>query len=158
MIFDTTNADRIYSKETYLHDDMFHNLTFDRETCKLVVQCFSDEKGFYEIIFHDVIGFEMSSCDYWGPSPHISCFYAVDDNKCILIPKLQREQKKYFTPNDTPIDNKHYIEVELELISGDCLRVACKTVQIEYNHEQLPTQGTLADKSGSSLESVGRKR
>ncbi|MBQ1371746.1 MAG: hypothetical protein IIY70_02325, partial [Oscillospiraceae bacterium] len=121
------------SKEVYLHDDLFRELKFERGAYKLIAQCFSYAKGSYEVIFRDVVGFEMTSCDFWGPSLRISCFYSVDVEQQTLIPKLQKENEKYVTPDNALIDNRHYIEVELELISGDCLRVACKTVQFEYN-------------------------
>lgn len=40
------------------------------------------------IVFLNVIGFEMTSCDFWGSSPHILDFEYVEPKDHTLIPKL----------------------------------------------------------------------
>lgn len=133
MVFDKSNAQRINSKEVYLHDDLFIEFRFERASNKAILLCLNRENGSYVITFHDVIGIEMTSCDFWGPSPHIDTFVFVDSRKQVLISKLQEEYRKYSTPDDLSFDSKYYIETVLYLISGDHFRVACKTIQIEYS-------------------------
>jgi hypothetical protein len=129
VLIDTTNAERINSKDVHLHDDLFLSFRFIRDSCEAVILC-SDYKHIYEISFHDVIGVEMTSCDFWGPGPNVDCFYYISEKERILIPKLQEEYEKYAEPDDLPFDNASYIETVLSLISGDRIRIACKTVQI----------------------------
>ena len=129
MLIDVTNAERINSKDVHLHDDLFLSFRFIRDSCEAVILC-SDYKQNYEICFHDVIGVEMTSCDFWGPGPNVDCFYFVNENERVLVPKLQEEYEKYAEPYDLPFDNESYIETVLSLISGDRIRIACKTIQI----------------------------
>ena len=129
MLINSTNATQINPKDIYLHDDLFVGFHFIRDSCEAVILC-SDDKHSYEITFHDVIGLEMSSCDFWGPGPNIDCFWFVSKSERMLIPKLQEEYEKYATPDDLPIDNETFIEAVLSLCSGDRIRIACKMIQI----------------------------
>ena len=129
MLIDTVNAANINTKNIYLHDDLFVAFRFNRDSCEAIMLC-SDYKHNYEIEFHDVIGIEMTSCDFWGPGPNIDCFSVVNQNECVLVPKLQEEYEKYSAPDDLPFDSKRYIETVLSLCSGDRIRIASKTVRI----------------------------
>ena len=132
MIFSKTNAWKNNTRDVYLHDDVFIGFRFDRAAYKAVLLCSNQTKGDYEVSFCGVIGIEMTSCDFWGPSPHIDTFRNVETNEQVLIPKLKEEYVQYSTPNDLPFINDSYIETVLSLISGDHFRIACKTIQIEY--------------------------
>ena len=129
MLIDTANAAQINAKDIYLHDDLFIAFRFNRDSCEVNILC-SDYKHNYEIVFCEVIGLEMTSCDFWGPGPNIDCFYVVNENECVLIPKLQEEYEKYSTPEELPFDRKRYVETVLSLCSGDHIRIASKTVRI----------------------------
>lgn len=131
MVFDKFNAHLINSKEISLHDDILTEIRFDRAAYTAVLLFFSQEKGQYYVSFFGVIGFEMTSCDYWGASPHILDFELVESNECILISKLSAKGEEYAITRREPIDNSNYIETVLTFSSGDCFRIACKEIQID---------------------------
>lgn len=136
MVFDHTNARQISAREFSLHDDVLTEFRFDRAAYRATLLISSREKGNYKAFFHDVIGFEMTSCDFWGPSPHILDFEYVEATARILIPKLRKENEKSSIPRRNPIDDEHYIETVLTFSSGDLLRIACKTIQIAFGNPQ----------------------
>lgn len=131
MIFNTSNAQQINSNDVYLHDDLFVGLNFERESFKAAFICFNHKSGEYTVTFSDVIGLELTACEFWGAGSNIFDFEYIDPTERVLIPKLHEEYKKYTKPGWPLIDNENYIETLLTLSSGDQYRVACKTVQIE---------------------------
>ncbi len=140
MIFDKTNARLINTKEVYLHDDSFVEFRFDRISYKAILCLYSYKKHCYEITFHGVIGIEMTSCDFWGPSPHVLDFEFIETNNRILIPRLIAEEKKFPFPGSTPISNENYIETVLTFTSGDHFRIACESIEIGDNYRKMPKE------------------
>lgn len=72
MIIDVNNGKIINSKEVYLHDDFLDDMRFNflEKKLHLSVLYFKDRSYRYSVDFLDVIGFEMSSCDFWGGFTH----------------------------------------------------------------------------------------
>lgn len=130
MIINKANETIINTKEVYIHDDILLDLRFDRAEHKLsLLLSSSDERCTYTIDFFDVIGFEMSSCDFWGWSPHIYCFSSLKPEEYTIIPKLTKNE--HFDSAIGLSQVERYIESLIKFISGDNLIVACK--RIEYN-------------------------
>lgn len=129
MIINSLNGQIINSKKIYLHDDILKNLIFHRNSKNLHVSLSkswpTQEK--YTIDFLQVIGFEMTSCDFWGASPHILDFEYVENGK--LISKLFSKRTEYDS-FCTLKQQKDYIETVLTFTSGDTLTVACEKVVI----------------------------
>lgn len=129
MIIDKTNA-TISSKDIYIHDDVVEELTFVRSEYKLTLLLSTHSANRqYTIEFSDVIGFEMSSCDFWGSSSRIYDFVVLECKEYSVIPRLKQNQ--HFDSVIEPTEVNDYIEVKIIFISGDELAVACK--RIEYN-------------------------
>lgn len=132
MIIDASNGEIINTRAVCIHDDILEEFCFNREEKKLhltIIKAETDDKR-VSIDFLHVIGFLMTSCDFWGCSPHIFDFEYVKHNDNVIIPKLF--QKK---DNDDCLicslkEQEKYIETKMIFTSGDELIVACESVVI----------------------------
>lgn len=132
MIINELNGKVIDTKEVCIHDDILYELRFYRleKRIKLIIEKELDETKKYIIEFIKVIGFEMTSCDFWGRSPHILEFEYVEVNDRIIIPKLFIKEKLY--PGCSSLTKeKNYIETLITFTSGDQLRIACEEIVME---------------------------
>ena len=129
MIINSLNGQIINSKKIYLHDDILENLIFHRNSKNLHLSLSKSwpTQEEYTIDFLQVIGFEMTSCDFWGASPHILDFEYVENGR--LISKLFSKRTEYDSFCALK-QQKDYIETVLTFISGDTLTVACEEVVI----------------------------
>ena len=135
MQIDVSNAEIINTKDVYIHDDILEDLYFNRNEKKLrLVILTKDGKSNnkrFSIDFLQVIAFEMTSCDFWGSSPRILDFEYVEQDEATIIPKLF---KKIYD-NDyiyCPLKNeKKYFETIITFISGDTLKIACKSIMMQ---------------------------
>ena len=130
MIINASNGQVINSKDVYLHDDILESMIFRRDEKILhlsLVKTWPVEYE-YSIDLFRVIGFEMTSCDFWGADLRILDFEYV--SKGTLISKLfiQRKENYSYCPLK---EQKDYIETMLTFVSGDTLRIACEEIIIE---------------------------
>lgn len=133
MIIDASNGNIINSKEVYIHDDILKEFTFNRAEKKLHLSIVKEEKFNsvrFSIDFLNVIGFEMTSCDFWGRSPHILDFEYVEKDNTTIIPKLFKMKNNNDYPFCTLDIQEEYIETIITFISGDQLIIACKSIII----------------------------
>ena len=133
MRIDASNGKIIDSKEVYIHDDILNELCFYRQEkrLKLIIRKFEDQNDIFTIEFINVIGFEMTSCDFWGSSHHILDFEYVEKNDNTIIPKLFEIKDNNDYSSCTLSDQEKYIESVITFISGDQLRIACEEIVIE---------------------------
>ena len=131
MIIDELNGKIINTPKVYIHDDILTSLEFFRLNKQMVLNldkynCHDD----YQIVFSNVIGFELSSCDFWGESECVFDFEYVERNERIIIPKLLN---KWCTVPTAPPKNRYenFIEVLFTFSSGDQLRIACEKIEID---------------------------
>jgi len=131
MIIDASNGSIINSKAICIHDDIVDELHFWRSSKKLHLSVKKENGNDYSIDYLEVIGFEITSCDFWGSSPHILDFEYVEKLENTIIPAL-------FMKNNTSstlfcsLDNQDaYFESKITFSSGDCLKVACKSINID---------------------------
>ena len=132
MIINKENYQILDTKEVNLHDDTLSSIFFDRNRKQLKVKCTKASKQHQEYIiyFDNVIGFQISACDFLGASECILDFQSVSHENAILIPNLIEEWQK--TPDFIPEpDYDDFIEVLFTLTSGDRLRIACESIEIE---------------------------
>ena len=130
MIINKTNEAIINTKSIYIHDDILDDLKFNRKEHKLYLSLSTPTpKEMYTINFIDVLGFEMTSCDFWGWSPHIYDFASLTSEEYTIIPKLMKNE--HFDSAIGCSEIEKYMEAKIIFISGDELVVACKS--IEYN-------------------------
>ncbi len=130
MIIDVSNGKIINSKEVYIHDNILEELCFNRTEKRLHLSVLKEEYNNkrFSIDFLNVIGFEMTSCDFWGSSPYILDFEYVEHNDNKIIPKLFEKKNN----NDYPFcllkDQEKYIETIITFASGDQLIIACERI------------------------------
>ena len=128
MEINSLNGQIINSRDVYIHDDIFESMIFhrDKKSLHLSLAKIWPVEYKYSIDFFQVIGFEMTSCDFWGADSRILDFEYVSNG--ILIPKLF-SKKEYSTC--LLKEQKNYIETVMTFISGDTLRVACEQIIVE---------------------------
>ncbi len=136
MKINELNGRIIDTKEVYIHDDILHELIFCRlrKRMKLIIEKYEMQNKKYEIKFTNVIGFEMTSCDFWGRCAHILDFEYVEQDDRVIIPKLFKRKKLEFESScDFLTEQGNYIETLITFSSGDQLRIACEEIVIEDN-------------------------
>ena len=116
----------------YAHDDVVEEIDFDRmeRVLHLTVSAWPEYLN-YDIFFHGVVGFWMTSCEAWGPDDRIYDIRIENEkDKFFVIPKLFQEE---FTKPFIQISNinriDHLFEAYIEFISGDRLVVACESME-----------------------------
>lgn len=133
----TNNFDDKNTKypDLYIHDDILYQFKFDRlnKELKLTFEKYATDKCF-EIKFVNTIGFVMTSCDFWGKSPHINGLAYLSKKEWIIIPKLF--ERKNLDPESCNFlkEPKNYTEVMIEFISGDYLIIACEEIVADDNY------------------------
>ena len=131
MKLNKNNAQLINKKVFTLHDDILVSLYFYRDSKKLLLNCLKscDANRSYTICFFEVVGLQMSSCDFWGASECILDFEYIDTSP-ILIPILLDKWAKTPVLASTPTYSD-VIEVLLTMSSGDTFRIACKSIEFK---------------------------
>lgn len=130
MQIDKSNRET-FKSEVYIHDSILDEFRFDRGKKHLHLQitdtypCLKQRS----IDFFEVIGFEMSAGNYWGPSERILDFEYIVEEKT-LIPRLAEKRKNDRWPDFDVADPSKYIELLITFVSGDTLRVACERMII----------------------------
>lgn len=131
MIIDTSNNKVINTPAVYYHDDTLTGFTFDRARKKLRLRIskWETEKR-TEIIFQNVIGFAMSSCDFWGINDErILGFCLLEPEREVLIPKIYKKMEK---EECCPLKSREaYFETAMSFVTGDNLFVACERIILE---------------------------
>jgi len=131
MKINELNGNVLNTKDVYIHDDVLVFLNFNRNEKMLKLHLSKyNSSAEYTIEFANVIGFTMTSCDFWGASECVLDFEYVDKSERVIIPKLEEEWLK--NPNLTNgclYDG--YIETLLTFSSGDKLRIACESIEIK---------------------------
>lgn len=121
-------------KKISLHDGLITNFNYNNEERELNITYLDEWQDNKEcnIIFIDVIGFKITSCNYWSNSPYISCIVPLQEYEYILMPELFK--KAYDNPdwlNEHLISRDEYMELLMEFISGDTLSIVCKSVKVK---------------------------
>jgi len=133
MRIDINNTSILSTKGITLHDDYFLNFNYFDSSNTITVNMLSrDHNNFYTIEFVNVIGFKMSTCSFWGSTPHVYWFGYSNLNEQTIIPELKKIYKE--NPNfHNPFENKEYIEIELILSSSNTLTIACEFINLNKN-------------------------
>lgn len=133
MRIDVSNGDIINTKEVNVHDDLFHSLSFIRQERKLFLQlgkCADSQP--YSITCFGVLGFEMTSCDFWGASARIFDVQSIKRDEQILFPKLCRLRPELNVEGLGNLNPENdYLEILMTLSSGDQLRIVCESILID---------------------------
>ena len=131
MRIDKSNATIINSKSIYIHDDKLSLLQFDRDKniLTMVLKQIWPIKFEYTIEFINVIGFEMTSCDFWGRSECILDFEYVEFEKQTIIPKLAKKWLSVEKDKDNAWLLENQFETIITFSSGDTLIISCEHIQ-----------------------------
>ena len=131
MIINKVNADTIDKKEVYIHDDILLDMKFNRinKELTLIFEKYASEEKAYCIRFFGVVGFTMTSADFWGESECVFDFEIVSDTEKIIIPEILKKHREY-SEQFCDVKYENYIEVILTFSSGDTLRIACEAIEI----------------------------
>ena len=138
MIINKSNCRIIDTKGILsLHDFVLSTLQFDRINKKMQLQLkktiMSDE--IYLVEFINVIGFQMSACDFWGASECILDFEHIPPKEQVIIPDVEIQWNKSPYPFDKPSYANH-IETLFTFTSGDHLRIACEYIRTQNTGDQ----------------------
>lgn len=114
-----------------LHDAVCEKWTFDYQNKALMLFFQSDDGRKHRMIYHDVYAHQMVSCDFWGPSPHIYGFEAVEKQSGYLYSQLVQTITRGNYGEAFIGELADSIETEMQFISGDVLRVLCKSISVE---------------------------
>ena len=132
MRIDKFNIETINTKQVYIHDDILDRLQFDKIGKKLHLEfsqsCLHGRK--YTIDFINVIGFEITSCDFWGMSHHVLDFEYVECSNQRVLPKIRNKWAEVSQYNFVP-SYQNYIETLITFSSGDQLFIACEYIFLE---------------------------
>lgn len=134
MKLDSSNIDILNSKCFSIHDDIFKSLVFNRDIgiIDISLQKASGDLSDYKIRYCNVIGIEMTSCDFWGRSPHVLDFEYVMYPDCKLLTTLYTMLQSPIDPRCKLSPDKNYIETIITFTSGDRLTIACESIEIEH--------------------------
>ena len=131
MRIDKSNANIINSKSIYIHDDELILLQFDRDTSILTLFLKQSwpNKFEYTIEFIKVIGFEMTSCDFWGKSECVLDFEFIEPDKQSIIPKLSNKWSSIEKNKNNDFLFENQFETIITFTSGDTLKISCEYIQ-----------------------------
>lgn len=129
--------------QLYLHDGHLRRFVFDRDSkgLHLEVECKEWMDCIYSIHYLGVVGFEMTSCDFYGPSDVILGFCVVPKEKSTFVPRYYAHAQKQGLAEWALKNPESVFETEIFFTSGDWLRVACTEICIETN--PLPVRTVL---------------
>lgn len=128
-----------------VHDKQCCAVNFAYENKTLLLRLLGEraEDASMEIRFNGVLGYEMTSCDFWGPSPHVFGWSLIPDNKRTLLPQYLAEAEEHGLDQTSIQRNREYMEIEVQFTSGDTLMVLCCSIDIQQKRYPCPCCGWL---------------
>ena len=129
MIINSKNGSILNTKDFCIHDDIFYSLEFkyDYKIIVLKMKKYMAEKN-YDIVFSNVLGFEMSNCDFWGKSECVFDLQYIEQEKYQLIPKIKSKWEKESVSSDDIFIN--CFEILITFTSGNELRIVCDSIEV----------------------------
>ncbi len=134
MIITEQNGRMINSKDFYIHDDVLLCMEYDRLSKKLKLKMEKHPTGsgkYYYINFNDVVGFYMTSCDFWLSGECVFDFEYVNPEERVLIPQLESKWKEIPYNYYGKRTYEDFIEVMFTFSSGDELCIACGEIVMQ---------------------------
>jgi len=116
----------------YAHDGIFTGFNYEYENNLIY---FEIQRNFYgknfKLLFNNVFGFEMQSCDFWSNSPHVFDLELGDSygNKMTKMLLERHESEKKSCSRLTKYDEA--VEIIITLTSGDKLTLVCEYIEYE---------------------------
>ncbi len=128
-----------------VHDMQCYAVNFAYESKVLLLQLLGEreEDASLEIRFYGVLGYEMTSCDFCGPSPHVFGWSLISDDDRTLLPRFLSEAEKHGFDQTCLQRNQEYMEIKVQFTSGDTLTVLCCSIDIQQKRYPCPCCGWL---------------
>lgn len=128
--------------EQYMHDSEFTGFSYEYDTRQIRFSCENwYMKKISHLLFKNVAYCESQSCGFWGKDIKRIYWVSVDDSPEAMerLRKLQEEKKDRFP---SFIESGQFLQVLIELISGDTLLIICEELEFEeeeWNPEWDPS-------------------
>lgn len=135
MRIDYSNNNVINTTAVNFHDYILNDLCYDYQSRVLTMRLSHPSSTHHaELKFCNVLGVEITACDFWGVSPHVFDWISIDACNQTLIPRLRKEQeeKKYRFSNLK--SSSDYLETVLITSSGNRFLIACEYILTENVH------------------------
>ena len=128
------NEDAFKNYSSLLHDAVCLGWNFDYQHKQLIMQLDGEDsiEKPYQITFRNVLGHEITPCDFWGPSPHLLGWSALTGEQRRLYPRYVDEIEKNGYTFARLLPGEKYMEVEVLFTSGDALAVLCENIKIYW--------------------------
>ena len=140
----TITCKNFREKDAYIniHDDMVRDIQFDRmeKSLCIILETFNltYEMDFcnrnhlvpreeYKILFDDVAGFYMTSCDFCASDDRVFDILFKEKNEFKIMPDLLQKEEM-FNEDELKMTAERYMEIEILFVSGDSLTIACQTM------------------------------
>lgn len=148
MIIDKSNAYLLNTKEgiSFHDDEIGDDFYFNSDKRELVItidKCGGMSKEILDFVykredrkcklrFNNVIGFSVTSANFWGKSSTISGVRFVDEKESALLSSLIsfNEEHHFFYKNELSV-GKEYIEISIQLNTLDKIVIVCESFAIE---------------------------
>lgn len=134
MRFTYENRDQL--DKQYIHDSFFEGFYYDYEKRQISFSCMD---GLFEkrinLLFDNVIFTEMQSCEFWGPGNSIYAMWHEEDTHQMRHLKDTANLNKGKYDDSFFTDEKKYIQIQIQLNSGDSLLIICESM--EWNEKSL---------------------
>lgn len=127
MRFTFSNKEQL--DKQYIHDSEFEGYNYDYDKRQISFSCI-DGFGIKKIYltFNNVIYSEMQSCQFWDGANSIYAMWSEEKSKRMLeLLSVLNENKERYDMNCLT-EGINYIEVALQLNSGDKLFIICESV------------------------------
>lgn len=122
-------------KEFSVHDGEFYGFNYDYIHNRITF--WINDNGWtpedYLLEFNNVIGFNMTACDFWGESLRLNAMYSIDKKEDLEILNKLKIEKLNNSYDHGRFQNEResdFFEIEIEFISGDRLRIACEYIEL----------------------------
>ena len=139
-----------------IHDYTFLNLkvNYKKKSVQIEIQPPHTDAKKERIIFSNMIGLEMVSCDFWGSSPHILDLETLPSSKQKLIKSLFQEKSDNGYTFSRLSNESKFIEIVITFTSGDRLTIACEHVSWETREQESPGGGSVCSSVSSKTNPI----
>lgn len=143
----------IINTQLNLHDAVFTGFSYDYVNNSIQLEMIeSYYKKHFKIVFNNVLGFKMASCDFWTECRRVDCWYANSDDEYTLLAELKNMQGNIVVKDSN--DNRiklisrldkveQPIQTTLYIISADSLVVLCEYIDLITITQEQEHKGTV---------------
>lgn len=129
-IYNFDNQDQINKVD--IHDFKFYGFEYNYDSNQIHMKCVQEYlKNELNIIFNDVLLFDMQSCNFWPGGPDITCMYTFDLTDKYDKWKKYAEQQNYpYYEGSKLYNGTQYVAAGIEINTGDTLEIVCKSIEV----------------------------